>query len=68
MAFGTGHHSTTELLKSALPDNNPAGKTVVDFGCGSGVPGILAGKMNAGKMPAMDNDIVVVENAKENLC
>jgi ribosomal protein L11 methyltransferase len=43
-----------------------AGKSVLDFGTGTGVLAILAGKLGASKVVAIDNDEWSIENAKEN--
>ena len=67
MAFGTGQHETTQLSALALIELAVAGKTVLDMGCGSGVLAILASKLGAYKVWAIDYDIKSVENTTENL-
>jgi len=67
MSFGTGHHSTTYLVieeMSAISFNN---ETVIDFGTGTGVLSILAEKMDAASVLAIDNDDWSIENARENI-
>jgi ribosomal protein L11 methyltransferase len=66
MAFGTGHHATTRLMVGAMLDAGLRGKDVVDLGCGTGVLAILAARMGARSVRAIDNDPVAVENAREN--
>ncbi|MCP1064812.1 50S ribosomal protein L11 methyltransferase [Serratia symbiotica] len=47
LAFGTGTHPTTVLCLQWLDSLNLAGKTVTDFGCGSGIIAIAALKLGA---------------------
>ena len=67
MSFGTGHHATTHLMVQHMSEINFAGKTVVDFGTGTGVLAILAEKMGAENIVAIDNDEWSITNATENL-
>lgn len=67
MSFGTGHHATTYLMMQQMSDIDFTGKTVFDFGTGTGVLAILAGKMGALKVDAIDIDEWSVENANENI-
>ena len=66
MSFGTGHHATTQLMMMSMRHIPFGGKTVLDFGTGTGVLAILAGMLGAEKMVAIDNDEWAVENAIEN--
>lgn len=66
MSFGTGHHPTTTLMIEMMIEMELAGKEVLDMGCGSGVLAILAHKMNAGKILAVDFDEWAYENTIEN--
>jgi ribosomal protein L11 methyltransferase len=66
MSFGTGHHATTGLMLESMQQNNCAGKKVADFGTGTGILAILAEKMNAEKVLAIDCDDWSIENAREN--
>lgn len=66
MSFGTGHHATTQLMMMAMQNIAFAGKTVLDFGTGTGVLAILAAKLGATDVTAIDNDSWSVENAIEN--
>ncbi len=67
MAFGTGHHQTTMMMAmSLLQDVDPAGKSVLDMGCGTGILSILAFKMGASSVDAIDIDEIAADSAKEN--
>jgi ribosomal protein L11 methyltransferase len=67
MSFGTAHHETTSLMIEALLDEDLTGKAVLDMGCGTGVLAILASRMGASRVVAIDNDPWAVENATENV-
>lgn len=67
MSFGTGHHGTTYLMIEQMKSVDFTGKTVLDFGTGTGVLAILAEKLGAAKVLAIDNDEWSITNAKENL-
>ncbi|MEM6271263.1 MAG: 50S ribosomal protein L11 methyltransferase [Bacteroidota bacterium] len=66
MAFGTGHHATTWLMIEQLGELEVAGKRVLDMGTGTGVLGILARKMGAAEVTAIDIDEWSYANAREN--
>ncbi len=70
LAFGTGTHPTTALCLEWLDGTELSGKTVVDFGCGSGILGIAALLLGASKVIAIDNDpqalIATRDNADRN--
>ncbi len=67
MSFGTGHHATTFLMMQQMSQLDLSGKTVFDFGTGTGVLAILAEKMGAAKTDAIDNDDWSIENTRENI-
>lgn len=67
MSFGTGHHATTGLMLESLREYNCAGKKVADFGTGTGVLAILAHKMKAAEILAIDYDDWSINNASENI-
>lgn len=67
MAFGTGHHATTRMMVRAMLEVDLKDKTVCDLGCGTGVLAILAEKMGAVDIAAIDYDQGAVDNALENL-
>lgn len=67
MSFGTGHHATTYLVMQLMSELNFSGKSVFDFGTGTGILAILAEKLGAGQIRAVDNDDWCIENASENI-
>lgn len=67
MSFGTGHHATTAMMIQQMRGLDFAGKTVLDFGTGTGILSILAEKLGAGSVLAIDNDEWSIENSKENI-
>ncbi len=69
MAFGTAHHETTALIIDYLLENENeiAGKSVLDMGCGTGVLAILAVMMGADDVLAVDNDKWSYESTSENI-
>lgn len=66
MSFGTGHHATTFLVAQAMLEMEWNGKTVLDMGSGTGVLAILAEKMGAQRVDAIDIDAWAFENIHEN--
>jgi ribosomal protein L11 methyltransferase len=66
MSFGTGHHATTSMMIRMMMELNFAGKTVLDFGTGTGILAILAEKLGASQVIAVDNDDQSIQNAREN--
>jgi len=66
MSFGTGHHPTTSMMIRIMGELDFAGKTVLDFGTGTGILAILSEKLGASKIIAIDNDDQSIENAAEN--
>ena len=66
MSFGTGHHATTTLMIRQMLDTDLAGKAVLDMGCGTGVLAIVAKKLGAQSVTAIDIDHWSVENSQEN--
>jgi ribosomal protein L11 methyltransferase len=67
MSFGTGHHATTFTVIQMMEHLNFKGKSVYDFGTGTGVLAILAEKLGAVDVLAVDNDDWCIENAEENI-
>ncbi len=66
MSFGTGHHATTFMMMQQMREIDFKGKRVFDFGTGTGVLAILAAKLGATDIVAIDNDDWSIENAREN--
>ncbi len=66
MSFGTGHHATTHMMVKAMGGIAFNGSKVFDFGTGTGVLAILAEKLGAENITAIDNDAWSIENAEEN--
>ncbi len=67
MAFGTGTHETTAMCTEALEEVVTKEDLVYDIGCGSGILGIVAAKLGAKKVIAVDLDEVAVKVARENV-
>lgn len=66
LAFGSGTHATTTLCLRWLANTPMAGKEVVDYGCGSGVLGIAAALLGAGRVHAVDNDSQAIAATVDN--
>ncbi|MBL0479633.1 50S ribosomal protein L11 methyltransferase [Aeromonas veronii] len=66
LAFGTGTHPTTALCLQWLDGLNLTGKTVVDFGCGSGILGIAALKLGAARVIGIDIDPQAIQASRDN--
>ncbi len=70
LAFGTGTHPTTALCLQVLDSLPIAGRTVIDYGCGSGILGVAALKLGAAHVVAVDLDpqalIATRDNALRN--
>ncbi|NOI22405.1 50S ribosomal protein L11 methyltransferase [Vibrio mediterranei] len=66
LAFGTGTHPTTALCLEWLESLDLAGKTVIDFGCGSGILAIAAIKLGAAKVIGIDIDPQALTASKDN--
>jgi ribosomal protein L11 methyltransferase len=70
LAFGTGTHATTSLCLQWLDAHAPVGKSVIDYGCGSGILAIAALKLGATTAHGVDIDhqalIASRSNAERN--
>jgi ribosomal protein L11 methyltransferase len=70
LAFGTGTHPTTALCLQVIDSLPIEGRTVIDYGCGSGVLGIAALKLGAAHVIAVDLDhqalLATRDNARRN--
>ncbi len=67
MSFGTGHHETTRLIIEWMLESNLSLKSLLDMGCGTGVLAVLAAKMGASRVVAIDNYIYAYENTRDNM-
>ena len=67
MSFGTAHHETTRGMLQMMFTLDLQGKAVLDLGCGTGILAILAEKMGAKTIVAIDNDPWAYRNALENI-
>ncbi len=66
MAFGTGTHETTVMCIKLLEKYVKNGSTVFDVGCGSGILGIAAAKLNAERVVCVDIDELSCKISREN--
>jgi ribosomal protein L11 methyltransferase len=66
LAFGTGTHPTTALCLEWLAAEHPAGKRVIDYGCGSGILAIAAAKLGATGVVAVDHDAQAITATRDN--
>jgi ribosomal protein L11 methyltransferase len=66
LAFGTGTHPTTALCLQILDSLPLAGRSMIDYGCGSGLLAIAALKMGAAHVIAVDLDPQALLATREN--
>ncbi|AKU23889.1 50S ribosomal protein L11 methyltransferase [Massilia sp. NR 4-1] len=66
LAFGTGSHPTTRLCMEWLEAHPAPGKTVLDYGCGSGILAMVARKLGATPVAGVDIDPQAIESARDN--
>lgn len=66
LAFGTGRHATTALCLEWLARHDLTAKTVIDYGCGSGILSLAAAKLGADRVYAVDTDPQAVLAAGQN--
>lgn len=66
LAFGTGTHPTTALCLQWLDQADLTGKTVIDYGCGSGILAIAAALLGADKVIGIDTDPQALEATQAN--
>ncbi len=66
LAFGTGTHATTALCLQWLDKTDIAGKTLLDFGCGSGILAIAGLKLGAKSVTALDIDPQAITATRQN--
>lgn len=66
VAFGTGTHTTTALCLEWLDRHPPEGRSVIDYGCGSGILAIAACRLGADPVHAVDIDPQAVAATRDN--
>jgi ribosomal protein L11 methyltransferase len=66
-SFGTGHHETTSTIMELMLDCDMQGKSIFDYGSGTGILAILAAKLGATNLLANDIDEWASENIYENI-
>ena len=66
MSFGTGHHQTTFLMCQQMMTMNLKGTSILDMGAGTGVLSILAEKLGADYIEAVEIESWSAENCAEN--
>jgi ribosomal protein L11 methyltransferase len=67
MAFGTGHHATTQLMLEMMLDIEIADKEVLDIGTGTGILAIIAEYLGAKEVMAIDNSPEAIHCTLENI-
>lgn len=67
MSFGTGHHATTYSVIQLMQKIDFTNKKVFDFGTGTGILAIVAEKLGAKEILAVDNDDWCITNSEENI-
>lgn len=70
LAFGTGEHPTTAMCLEWLDGHDVANKSIIDYGCGSGLLAIAALKLGGREAACVDIDpqaiIATRSNAERN--
>jgi len=66
LAFGTGSHPSTRLILNSLERRIRGGERVLDYGCGSGILAIAAGRLGAAELAALDIDPQALEVTRAN--
>jgi ribosomal protein L11 methyltransferase len=66
LAFGTGSHPTTRLCMEWLEAHPAPGKSVLDYGCGSGILAMVARKLGATPVAGVDIDPQAIASARDN--
>ena len=66
MSFGTGHHETTFMMVETMKTIDVNNKKVLDMGTGTGILAILAKKMGADYVEAIDIEREAIHNCIEN--
>ena len=66
MAFGTGHHETTYMMIQLMREQPFQSAKVLDYGCGTGILAILASKLGAAVIDAVDIEAEAYQNTLDN--
>jgi ribosomal protein L11 methyltransferase len=66
MAFGTGHHESTQLVAMEIEKLLKPGMSVLDIGTGTGILAIISNMLGAEKVIGIDNDPIALKNAINN--
>ena len=66
LAFGTGTHPTTAMCLTWLDAHPPTGKSVIDYGCGSGILALAAQKLGASSVTGSDIDPQAITASQQN--
>jgi len=66
LAFGTGTHPTTSLCLTWLEQADLQGKSIIDYGCGSGILSLAALKLGAKQVHAVDIDHQALQATENN--
>jgi len=66
LAFGTGTHPTTAMCLEWLDGIDLNGRSIFDFGCGSGILSVAALKLGASRAEAVDIDLQAVSATRQN--
>jgi ribosomal protein L11 methyltransferase len=66
LAFGTGSHPTTALCLQILDSLPITGRSIIDYGCGSGILGVAALKLGASRVTAVDIDPQALVATRDN--
>ncbi len=66
-AFGTGTHETTSMCAELIDSVIRPEDVVLDLGCGSGILAIIAEKLGASYVEAIDIDRLAVDVARQNV-
>lgn len=67
LAFGTGHHATTHLCLNWLAHHDLNNRSVIDYGCGSGILALAACRLGANHVYAVDIDPQALIATKNNI-
>lgn len=67
MSFGTGHHATTQMMVEMLLGTMLEKRTVLDMGSGTGVLAIVAARLGATHVLAVEIDDMAEGSVRENI-